>query len=394
MRGNTESEIYKKLQVATDLVSGLALAIILQTSLRLPLFGVGFGEIILLICTLSGLLMTVWLWREGRQIEWRPFRSWGLSCVMAYMAAGLLPSTLYHASVGIPGVSLRDWVAYAFCAAFLCSIGFRPTNYRLLGWALVGGMIAFWLGSLFFGSSDIWYYERFRGWAANPNQIALYALCGLVLLVSGERPLPLAIAAAACIAVFGYLSKSDALIVGLAVFISATVFALLVPVDRFRQRTPWVLLVLVIFCLLFRSHLHDLVMSLWTVADNESARIFLYVHGIEAWLSSWSSFVFGLGAGSYSGVGSPFQGVEAHNSIIDALTIGGLPMLVAVYIFPVASLVLAYRKGLHLLFGVLSALLAFTLFHYVARQPIYWVASYGALVYLTLPRFLGSRRVS
>ncbi len=372
---------YGRVSIITDLASGLALALVLQTGLRLPSLGIGVGEILLAVCTLLGLVIAAGLWRREGWIAWHHLLCWSILFIVVYMLAGLLPLTLHHTSSGFPGSSMRDWAAYAFCAVFLCSVALRPTNFRVLSGALAVALISFWVGSLFLWSDSTWYYEqRFRGWALNPNQVALYVLCSLVLLLANVRSAFFIIVAVSGLVVFGYLSKSDALLAAFAVYAAASAFVALVPYGKLRQRTPWMLVAMVMFYLLFREGLHGIVASLWTAADNDNARILLYSHGLDAWLSSWQSFLFGFGAGSYSGLDSPFQGAEAHNTVIDTLTVGGFSMLVAVYLFPLAGLVLAYRKGRLWVFGALSALIAFTFFHYVARQPAYWLASYGTLV--------------
>jgi len=366
----------------SDLLAGVALALILQTGWRIPSIGVGVGEILLAVCILVNLVATAGMWGTTEHASWRGLRHWGVLLIIGYLLAILLPLTLYYAALPVPGSSLRDWAAYLFSAGFLVSLAFRPAHFRRMSAALAFSMIMLLGASLLVGSDTAWYYGRFRGEALNPNQIALYALCVLLLAVAYLRHVPVIIAALLGLAVFGYLAKSDALTLAILVFVLATCFVMLVPPARLRRRLPWLLVGMLVIGGVFRADILEQFDALWAAADLHNARAALFLHGIEAWRSSMGGLLLGFGAGSFSGLTAPFQGSEAHNTIIDALTIGGLPMLCAVYLFPVTSLVLAYRRGSPLIFGALSALIVFSFFHFVARHPVYWLAGYGAFVYL------------
>ena len=378
-----QGEQWLRVLAVSDLLAGIALAFILQTGWRIPAVGVGVGEILLAVCILINLVATVGLWGTTEHASWRGLRHWGVLLILGYLLAILLPLTLYYAALPVPGSSLRDWAAYLFSAGFLVSLAFRPAHFRRMSAALAFSMIMLLGASLLVGSDTAWYYGRFRGEALNPNQIALYALCVLLLLVAYLRHVPVIIAALLGLAVFGYLAKSDALTLAILVFVLAGCFVMLVPPARLHRRLPWLLLGMLVIGWVFRVDILERFDALWAAADLQNARMSLFMHGIEAWGSSTGGLLLGFGAGSFSGLTGPFQGSEAHNTIIDALTIGGLPMLCAVYLFPVTSLVLAYRRGSPLMFGALSALIVFSFFHFVARHPVYWLAGYAAFVYLT-----------
>jgi glycosyltransferase involved in cell wall biosynthesis len=374
--------LHMKILAAMDVASGLALAMILQTGIRLSSFGVGWGEIVLAITTLIGLLITARMWGSTEHSTVRGPMHWTLLLILAYLIVGLLPLTLYYSSAGLTGSSPRDWIAYLFSIVFLCSLAFRPTHYRRMSAALAVGLIVFWGVSLLFGSEDIWYYGRFRGAALNPNQVALYTLSGLVLLLVYLRQIPLIVIAFIGLAVFGFLSKSNALKVATLVFIAGSFLAALIPYTKIRSRLPWAVLAMVVVGFVFQDVLRGAIEVWWASADFKDARRLLFEYGIAAWLSSGFNTFFGFGAGSFSGMEGSFMGSEVHNTVIDALTIGGLPMLCAVYVFPMSALFLAYRQGKVLTFSALLSLIVFSLFHFVARQPVYWLAGYGAFVYL------------
>ncbi|MGB6241452.1 MAG: glycosyltransferase [Castellaniella sp.] len=376
-----------------DVFSGVALAFVLQTSWRLPV-GVGLGEMILSATMLMGFMVTALIWKFGGRCDFQGMRHWGPLLVAGYLLVVLLPQTWHSSSINLAGSSVRDWLAYAFSLLFLCSIAFRPTHYRRMTASLIAGLLLFWVLGLMFGSSDdVWYLAtRFRGGALNPNQVALYVLCSLLLLLIYLRHMPLIFAALLGLAVFGYLAQSNAAKVSMVVFVLAGCFAVFIPYLKLRARLLWFLLAVGLGWLFFRHQFLTQIEARWAAVDYGNARQLLFVHGIDAWLSSIPGFLWGFGAGSYSGMAAPFQGSEAHNTVIDALTIGGFPMLFAVYLFPVSAWWLAYRQGRVLIFSALSSLIVFSFFHYVARHPIYWLAGYGALVYLVVAGRLAKQR--
>lgn len=372
-----------KMSSLIDSFSGVALALILQTGWRLPV-GVGVGEMILSTTMLMGFIVTALTWKSREGFAFHGVRHWGPLLITGYLIVVLLPRTWHFSSINLIGSSMRDWVAYAFSLVFLCSIAFRPTNYRRMAVSLIAGLLLLWILVLIFGSSDeVWYLAtRFRGGALNPNQVALYVLCSLLLLLVYIRHVPLIFSALLGLAVFGYLAQSNAAKVSMAVFVLAGSFAIFMPYLKFRVRLLWFLLAMGLVWLFWGHELISKMEAQWAAVDYGNARQLLFFHGIDAWLSSIPSFLFGFGAGSYSGMGAPFQGSEVHNTVIDALTIGGFPMLFAVYLFPVCAWFLAYRQGRILIFSALSAVIVFSFFHYVARQPVYWLAGYGVLAYL------------
>ncbi|WP_343834989.1 glycosyltransferase [Castellaniella ginsengisoli] len=372
-----------KMSSLIDSFSGVALALILQTGWRLPV-GIGVGEMILSITMLMGFVVTALTWKSREGFAFHGVRHWGPLLIAGYLFVVLLPQTWHFSSINLIGSSMRDWVAYAFSLMFLCSIAFRPTHYRRMAVSLIAGLLFIWILVLVFGSSgEVWYLAaRFRGGALNPNQVALYVLCSLLLLLVYMRHVPLIFSALLGLAVFGYLAQSNAAKVSMAVFVLAGCFAIFIPYLKFRTRLLWFLLAMGLVWLFFGHELISNIEARWAAVDYGDARRLLFFHGIDAWLSSMPSFLFGFGAGSYSGMGAPFQGSEVHNTVIDALTIGGFPMLFAVYLFPVCAWFLAYRQGRILIFSALSAVIVFSFFHHVARQPIYWLAGYGVLAYL------------
>lgn len=68
---------------------------------------------------------------------------------------------------------------------------------------------------------------------------------------------------------------------------------------------------------------------------------------------------------------APIEGMEAHNTLIDLMLQAGLLGL-ALYLFLHYRIFLMVRHSTYLL-GIFVSLLIFSLFHFVLRQPIYWL---------------------
>ena len=123
-----------------------------------------------------------------------------------------------------PELVVHDIFAYLLVAALTCLVAatLRPEDtLRQSLWFLIG----FWIvavavqlalgwGYLSISSVDPWYWDRFRGWSENPNQLAIY--CAVLTPLSLHMALTAKrfgriVAVFSCIATFvvGRLTKSD-----------------------------------------------------------------------------------------------------------------------------------------------------------------------------------------
>jgi hypothetical protein len=106
-----------------------------------------------------------------------------------------------------------------------------------------------------------------------------------------------------------------------------------------------------------------------------NGRFQLWLAGIKGVFAAWS---IGVGPGGQSGETEPFQGVEAHNFLLDIMLQGGL-LSAAGYVLLVYH---AFKRSLQIrsrfLICALVAILVFQLAHYTARHPFNWL-------YLLLP---------
>jgi O-antigen ligase len=119
----------------------------------------------------------------------------------------------------------------------------------------------------------------------------------------------------------------------------------------------------------FYIALTDKIDVLYGDGGEGSVRIDLWRNAAEA---IRSSFLLGLGPGAFSGIKGPFLGTEAHNTILDWGMSSGV---IGMFIFIALLLWVGWKaiiRGNILLITAMVAIIVFSLFHYVLRNPIFW----------------------
>jgi hypothetical protein len=321
------------------------------------------------------------------------------------------------------GLFMHDIVAYALLGAVSClSVCDPGASARLqraaritvaagaivLAAQLAGGFI------IPIPSTDPWYWDRFRGWSENPNQLAV--LCGalvfLAVHVMETAAVPRArMAAVACLIlalVVGWLTKSGTFRIAMAA--SGPVFLTL----KFRG---WILAagsrltLRAAFVLILGCGLPLLVVSAAPLAtlvrisgsdlgkeNNRDAEREAQVR-LDAWSDAirrgMESGLLGLGPGPHlpippsilearmggsggkpKNVEHPAPGAapnfEAHNTYLDLFTQGGL-LATGVFVWLIGTAVLtAYKARLAGLTTAMCSLGVFTTNHLIVRLPIFW----------------------
>jgi O-antigen ligase len=254
----------------------------------------------------------------------------------------------------------------------------------LVALAAVGGDLS--LGPV---AVDGWLRGRFRGWAANPNQLALALLLvpfALSAIARRQRRSAargwLWVLATAGVTLGG-LTRSDAL--GAAWAAGSAGVMVLVWLRLAREAPPgsWgrrlargvvpalLLLAAVVYgpaaARMVRAH----VQAELAFEGSGAQRSTLLRHGLEAWSRSP---IVGLGPGAHSGYPGPFDGMEAHNTLVDwGMSTGAVGAAALVVLLAVlAARVLRARDPLPA--AGLAALLVFAAFHYMIRHPVFWLA--------------------
>jgi hypothetical protein len=360
--------------VSLETLGGVSLALVLQTSYRNE-SGLGVGEAglgLFLVCGLASLVMA------SRTVGIQGGQSRLPMMFAAFVVGCLLPGTYANVTLGIsrledPSWYWRDFTAYGLTAAFLVVTSGARLNLQMAGRVLVVTLAAIVCLQYAFGGSEAWFGSRFTGGAANPNQLALYIVCGFVLLAAHFTAGMAALALVGVLGFAGAQSHSDALLAFTAVTCLTYLLAVIVPRQQFILTLPLVaLLPLTLVCTDWGQHVVDRLGDAWLNADEGHLRTTLYRHGLMAWWHTPRTAVFGNGAGSFSGEFGPFGRFEAHCTPIDILTIGGVIGLLVVYWLPVRAVVSAYQSSRPALFACTVGLVAFTCFHYVGRHPVFW----------------------
>jgi hypothetical protein len=337
---------------------------------------------------------------------------------------------------------LHDAMAYSLLAAVSCfSVIGSDSGHRLnrVAWLLATlgtGFLALQLADAWalVGAphSDLWYWNRFRGWSQNPVQLALLcAALGLLTLHLAEtaaRP-GARIAAVACAILpiyVGRLTRTDTftlvLVAAGPIFVAIklrTWMLLPEPSMTFRFAAAWLVvpalpLVLASAVPLAQSIAAQSV-ALAKAMSKEGSKVAEQEADLrlQLWREAWSrgieSGMLGLGPGPHLPIpasitkgrmteaGIPHEvyhpmengtaNYEAHNTILDLFTQGG-PLAVLSFVWIAATaLVSTYKARLAGLTTLLCSLLLFCIPDLIVRHPIFWFS-----ISLCLVTGLGTQR--
>ena len=397
----------------------LGLLLSMATQLRLGSLPLGPGEgclalaVMLLICEVTrhhGLPVTRPAW--ALLLFWLAFV---VAQCIGFVAGGLL------GDLRDQGLVLHDAMTYPLLIAVtgLVVIGpDAPARVTAISWgiALFGALLvlvqladAFGSGSL--PGVDPWYWDRLRGWTANPNQWALFALLtgGFALHLVETAPTAggkaLALLCAAISLPAGVLAQTNAFT--LAVLAAAMLHLTLSGVAwlRLRHAAPslraaaaWTA-VLLIPVLVAGALSVDAVSVLGQLSrdkeqgTNQEAQIRL-----ELWDKAsrriMDSRLLGWGPGPHLPIptalldarwGSPFEpanvqhptpgaapNFEAHNSLLEMTLQGGALAIASFFALVAASLVRCFRTGNRVLLCLTCGTILFGSFHVITRHPAVW----------------------
>lgn len=214
--------------------------------------------------------------------------------------------------------------------------------------------------------------QRLHGLAANPNQFGLHAIVALFFcLCFWSRVGTIkSIILMGVILTAGFLTGSDAFILGAILMIGATVvLGLLLSGSIYKLLILFVPLVIGSL-VVYRPILRE-VRALTEANDQDQTRFTLWENG---WLAVMESPVFGWGPGSWSGFNGPLELFESHNSLIDYVASSGLVggVIVTACLLGIGLAVL--RSGRATFMAGLAGILFFAMFHNTLRQPLMWLA--------------------
>ena len=393
------------------------LAFTTATQMRLPGIPLGTGEVSLVLWL--GLILLRQL-TGGRVFNQRALLLVGLFWVLLTLALSIgLCVALLSNFLDLSSM-LHDAEAYALMAVISCFIvatmeadrALRQTLWLLLTFwnvALVLQIAAGW-GLVELPSVDPWYWNRFRGWAQNPNQLGL--ICAIL------TPLSLHVALSSkglgrCAGLFsclltliaGRLTKSDTFLIATAL---ATLLFLILQVRTWlsspehRHSLRFAVAVLIVSVIVplslslapFVTDVEQMALSLTKGQGNEETKattdLRLYLWG-EALRTGLETGSLGLGPGPHlerptgpkRAIPVPF---ETHNTVLELFTQGGLLAVIAVCGLFAGTFWLMVRAQLDALAALTAVIVIFSLTRFVLRQPIIWFA-------LALSLILGTRQI-
>lgn len=371
--------------VISGVILGIGVTLTTATSLRFSGIPFGPGEMTLLAWSSVSVLGAV-LTASRRRSRALPLPAWILTSVLLTVAA-LLAGSLTHSLLfgELANGAGRTTVAFAFVIALGAIIGLHrdpATVLRASLSAIVVSAAAISCGILFGMVSGEQVAGRLSGLSVNPNQLALLLIPVPFMALSRQiLPIPFVfrVGIVAIVVVVGVTTGSDALL--LAWMMSS--FALTIARARASALNTFstgILVAVVIIGLIGVyglapiPELRHATVAMYEAGNQGQDRIELWMNGIGAGLKSP---LWGLGPGAHSGFSMPHQGVEAHNTIIDWFTMTGLVGLVALLV-PMGKLhALILRERRFLMLGVLTALVVFSMFHFVLRHPLVIVVVLG-----------------
>jgi O-antigen ligase len=294
---------------------------------------------------------------------------------------------------------MHDTIALTLQASFTCMLALKLPDRGENGYYLTLARTAFFTCAVSMtlllvlaqlaesiGPIDPWYVYRFRGWAENPNQIALMVLgmpfLGWYLLRRARGRTPkvfYGLAILGCIWV-GLATWSDGLRVAWLGALAVVGFLLWCRALR-RSSGPLMYFTHVLVPALalvlalglgqqLATRLQSIGQEMYEEQEQGETRFINWMNGLRA--IGYSPLV-GLGPGAHSGFEGPFEGFEAHNTYIDwGTNTGMLGVALQLALLTWAAWRVWRAKAFALLAGF-GALLIFSVFAYTLRQPIYWL---------------------
>jgi hypothetical protein len=406
-----------------DLLLALGLVLSPASQLRVPGLPFGPGEVCIVLWLLWGGLIE--LGRLG------PPMTIALTRVLYFWIAfgsSLVLGTLTAAVIGDlhdPWLFMHDVLAYSLLAPVSMMMVVEPGSalrFRRITWffvtigAMFFGVQAIHAWEFFqFGDLDPWYWDRMRGWSSNPNQLALQ--CAVFVpaalhLAETSKSIRARLCAIVCLivgAVVGRMTKSDTftllLIAGALLYCGLKVLAVLRN-SGVKLASAWVLALSLTSVGITTGvvayvdpHEFDVLLR-GLSKDNGAGTQHEASLRVEVWGQAVArgveSGLLGLGPGPHmeippsiitgrlSGGKKPkfvdhpdvngLPNFEAHNTVLDLFTQGGLLAVVSFLTLVISTVIAAVRARSDALIVMMFGLVVFCIFHLIIRSPLFWFA--------------------
>jgi O-antigen ligase len=415
--------IGSKFDPASPLMA-LGLLLSMATQLRPAYLPIGPGE----ACLAAAILLTATdALRSGRTpipLAFWVFLVFWLAFAMAqsigFLAGGLI-GDLRDIDLVIHDVATYPLLIAITCLSVMgpdAQIRMRRTAWHVagLGAVLAAAQIASGFGLFELSMVDPWYWDRFRGWTANPNQMALFCLIISCIALhlsdvadAGWKRAGALLCAATGVSV-GLFAKTNAF--NLAVALILVLYLCMIgsawlsrsgSLLTFRSAAAWIAVLLIpllaVASVPLLASLPDravLASSFGRDNSNETdqeaqLRLELWRKAIER---GFETDMLGLGPGPHLPIpalllqarwGEPYEPMnvqhptpgiapnfEAHNTVLELFVQGGLLGVVSFLAIIAASICGTYRAHRLLLASAICGIVAFGSFHVITRHPAVW----------------------
>ena len=221
--------------------------------------------------------------------------------------------------------------------------------------------------------------DRFSALSLNPNQLGLVLvpLPFFSYLAARHGTKSIAVAAFEIIVVIvtNYFSFGKTLFVAWIFFFVPVVFVELVRKGQIQRLLLIPAAIAAAPYVLYRTT--TLLYGFYTgegargsLSGQGEGRLSLWTNGLRAWLDAP---ILGHGPGSFSGDTAPYQGQEAHNTIIDWMASFGIIGVVSLLALYVLALKTSWSRRSLLIIGLVLALATQAFTQFYGRSPYYWL---------------------
>jgi hypothetical protein len=394
-----------------DAFLAFGVAMSYATQLTIPRLPFGYSELFLLLWIVLSIVRILAGGRFAATPALTQLARFWLVLTLA-LAVGTIVG--YLSTVLFLDGLLHDTFAYVLLVSITCLAAAEPDADRHLrrsGWWIIvianaGFAIQLGLGWGWIHQSgvDPWFWDRFRGWSDNPNQLALYcALFGplalhLATTTSSRWGRFLGLSSLILTFYVGRLTKSDTYlytaILTCLIFLGLRVRTWLTTGgDKVSLSRQIALLVMVGFVPLAMSmapyaltevaSAENFAKSLTkdnggdATVESAALRLYLWNEALEKGAGSGS---LGLGPGPHlerppiteqQFLPRPF---EAHSTVLDLYTQGGLIAVLALVWIVGSAALSAWRAKLDALVALVASIAVFSMPHLIIRHPIVWFA--------------------
>lgn len=325
---------------------------------------------------LAGIFLIFAIFRYGKSSLQFNFSSYALCKILFLISIFiLLPLNTFYTKYALQlNVSIRDIFIYFACALF--GVLFLEIQNGLFKFEMMTKTIAITFCVTIFClvlilPKEFLYFEniRFTAGASNPNQFSLYCLCLMLLASIYLNSLHFNIIFTTCLVLGWYTFSYAFLLAGLLMGLLYLIFKYS-DIQNRKYKFTIIIFVLLLAGFLFYNSFVSTLFNFLSNSNDISVRLDLLKNSAKVLIDQ--PFL-GLGAGYFSGIENPYQGMEAHNTFLDFAIVFGLPFAVFIYAILFTFLYQSFWKNNKFIVITTVGLIVFSFFHFIGRHFIFWI---------------------